>query len=145
MISVEEFQPEDIDQMDVQLSQCALLPHAERNVFAHGAWNCGPAWTARDRTGRIIFCGGFLPIHAEHAITWAVLSPDKGAALIAITRRILGLLAGVPWRRVEMFTDPRFPQAGDWAHILGFSIEGVRRAVNPDGSDMICWTRIRSD
>ena len=73
------------------------------------------------------------------------MAEAKGVALLAITRRIRTLIEGASWRRVEMLTDPDFPEAGEWAQLLGFQLEGLRRASAADGGDELCWVRIRSD
>ena len=145
MIAVEPFHPADLEEIAVQSAQAAMLPRSERRWFADRAHALGPAWSARDRAGRLIFCGGLLVAHVGAATAWCVMAEAKGAALLAITRRIRALMAEASWRRVEMLTDPEFAEAGEWARLLGFTLEGVRRASGADGRDELCWVRIRSD
>ncbi|KEZ00361.1 hypothetical protein AI27_05125 [Sphingomonas sp. BHC-A] len=145
MIAVEPFHPADLEEIAVQPAQAGLLPRSERRWFADRAHDLGPAWSARDREGRLILCAGFLVAHAGAATAWCVMAEAKGMALLAITRRIRALMAAASWRRVEMLTDPDFPEAGEWARLLGFTLEGVRRASAADGGDELCWVRIRSD
>lgn len=143
MIAVEQFAPAHMAQIAVQSAQVAALPQGERLWFGEAAHALGPAWTARDRSGRLILCAGFLVAHAGAATAWAVLAEGKGMAMLAITRRIRALLDAASWRRIEMLTDPEHGAAGDWARMLGFALEGVRQASAADGADQLCWVRIR--
>lgn len=145
MISVEPFEPCHLAAIEVQPMQAASLPVEARLWFATRAHALGPAWTARDRDGRIILCGGLLVAHEGAATAWCLMARAKGTALLAITRRIRAMIAAASWRRIDMMTDPDFPEAGDWARLLGFQLEGVRAASAADGRDELCWVRIRRD
>lgn len=143
MITVAEFHPGDLDEIAVQPMQAARFPRARRADFGATAQMLGPCWTARDaESGRMLFCGGFLQVHAGHAIAWCVMAEDKGRAMVAITRRARAAIAAAGWRRVDMMTDPDFPAAARWARMLGMEFESVRRANAEDGSDQLCWVRI---
>lgn len=144
MIAVEAFHPADLMDIEVQTAQAASLPVDQRAWFADRAFALGPAWSARDMDGRLLFCGGMLVSHPGMATAWCMMADAKRTALLAITRRIRMLMEAVPWRRVELMTDPTFPEAGDWARLLGFELEGLRRASGADGGDQLCWVRIRS-
>lgn len=137
MIHVEPFAPEHIAAIEAQPSQRDHLLPGERYAEA------GPAWTARDDSGRIIFCGGFARLGVSYVHAWCVMSTDKGADLVAVTRAARRVIAGSNWRRIEMFSDERFAAATRWAEALGFALEGVRRAALDDGGDMLVWAIVK--
>jgi hypothetical protein len=137
MIHVEPFAPDHIAAMDVQPSQRDHLLAGDSYADA------GPAWTARDDSGRIIFCGGFAQLGASYVHAWCVMATGKGADLVAVTRAARRVIAGANWRRVEMFSDARNEAASRWAEKLGFGLEGVRREALDDGGDMLVWAIIR--
>lgn len=145
MIEVEPFTPSDLEEIEVQPAQALALPRDRRRWFGERAHALGPAWSARADDGRLILCGGLLVAHAGAATAWCVMAEAKGAYLLAITRRIRALLDAASWRRIEMMTDPAFSAAGDWARLLGFALEGVRRASAADGGDELCWVRIKGE
>lgn len=144
MIEVLSFSPADLDQMEVQPMQAHRIG-ADKARWARVGREGGPAWTVRNEAGRILLCGGFIVIHSHYALAWTVLAEGKGADFVAMTRRVRFALDSAPWRRVELHTDPEFPEAARWARLLGFRCEGQYEAVLEDGSDQCVWARIRGN
>lgn len=136
MIRVEPYAPDHLAMIEVQPGQREALHRAE--VY----FEAGPAWTAFDEAGVPIFVGGFARLGPSYMHAWCVMSARAGHALWAITAITRRLIANGGWRRVEMMTDARFEQANRWAKLLGFELEGVRRAAMADGGDMLVWARI---
>jgi hypothetical protein len=138
MIHIEPFEPQHLTMIAPQPMQSV----PEQPEFYAAA---GPAWTARAEDGHILFCGGFGLIDRGYAHAWCVMTTNKRADLVPITRACQRVIAGSTWRRVEMFTDVRFEAAARWAKTLGFALEGVRRSAMPDGGDMLVWAIIRGN
>lgn len=139
MIAIETFDP-------VHAAQIALQPMQAGEAMAGGVYaDGGPAWTVRDRAGRIIACMGFVMADPGYAIAWALLAEGKGPALIAITRAARAVLDGAGWRRVELHTRADFEAAMTWAEMLGFAVESVKRRAARDGGDVLVWARIAND
>lgn len=135
LINVEPFEPDHLDELVVQPLQEPAVPVG----FGDFAWWHGPAWTVRVAAGRVIFCGGFLVQHEARAIGWALMAVDKGAAFLALTRRVLLALDAAPWRRIEIYNDPGFDAGARWARRLGFAKEDAVRLG--DGDVHMLWSR----
>lgn len=139
MITIEPFEPEHAAQVEVQPMQAG-----ESAPAAHYA-DKGPAWTVRDRAGRIIGCLGFVMADPGYALSWALLATGKRNALVALTRVARRVMDGAGWRRIELHTRADFEAAMTWAEMLGFSVESVKRRAAPDGSDVLVWVRMGSE
>jgi hypothetical protein len=135
MIVIREFDPGDLTKLELQPMQAA-------EASAGSLYENGPAWTVSDGDGRILACMGFLIAGPSYRIAWALLALGKRNAMVAITRTIRRLLDGAGWARVEMLTRADFAEAADWAELLGFKLESVKRCALPDGGDVLVWARI---
>lgn len=135
MIVISDFVAADADAIELQPMQAA-----ER--MAGALYENGPGWTVRDGDGRILGCMGFIVMGPSYRMAWALLALGKRNTLVPITRTIRRLLDGAGWLRVEMWTRADFAEAGDWARLLGFQLESVKRKALPDGGDLLVWVRI---
>lgn len=135
MIVVRDFDPDDLRTLELQPMQAAEAGACD--LYANG-----PAWTVSGEDGRILGCMGFLIAGPSYRIAWALLALGKRNAMVPITRTIRRLLDGAGWSRVEMLTRADFAEAGEWARLLGFELESVKRMALPDGGDVQVWVRL---
>lgn len=136
---VRDFDPSDVEAIEVQPIQ-----RTELMAGSFYAAN-GPAWTVTDASGRILACLGLMVAGPGYRLAWALMATGKRNALVPLTRAVRRVLNGGDWRRVEMQTRPEFAEAADWAVMLGFQLEGVKRCALADGGDLLVWARIRGD
>lgn len=110
----------------------------------------GPAWTAVDGFGKVLTIGGFKelwpanpPKTMGHAIAWAVLAPELGAAHLAITTFAKRQIEAAPYSRLEAIVRMGVPPEYRWARMLGFGNPRVFRKWGPDGEPHMVLERIR--
>lgn len=111
----------------------------------------GPAWTAIDAfDGRILCVGGFKelwppnpPLTDGHAIAWAILAANIGAAHHAITAYSRQRVAETTYSRLEVIVRMDVPAERRWARLLGFGNPRVLRKWGPEGAPHMLLERIR--
>jgi hypothetical protein len=98
----------------------------------------GEAWTA-ERDGRVIACAGFVEINANTGLGWALLSRPIGAGMVAITRAARQAIANSRWPRLEMLARADWPEALEWAALMGFRQVAVLRRWGPNAQDHVLF------
>lgn len=94
--------------------------------------------------GRVVGCGGIMPVWAGRAIAWSVLSANSGPCMVPIhivTRRLLRMRSE---RRIEATCDADFKAGHRWLRLLGFELEAARmEGFAPDGRPHSLYARIQ--
>jgi hypothetical protein len=130
------FEPHHVSLMTPQAAQFADVAAASPEAIS------GDAWTAVV-DGLPVACGGLIEMWAGRAYAWALLSPEAGPHLLAMTRAIRSRLARASFRRVEMAVDVNFEAGRRWALMLGFEQEARLRCFLPGGRDAWLFARIQ--
>lgn len=108
----------------------------------------GPAWSAI-AGGRVLCCYGFAmvwpagPGTGGHALAWALLAEDVGAAHLAITRFARATIAESPITRIEAIVRADVDAEVNWARMVGLNQVAELRAWGPDGKTHLLFERIR--
>jgi hypothetical protein len=108
----------------------------------------GPAWTATGG-GRILCCYGFAevapagPRTGGHALAWALLAANLGAAHVAITRFARATLADSPISRIEAIVRAGVEAERKWAEMVGFELAATLRCWGPEGETHLLFERVR--
>jgi hypothetical protein len=108
----------------------------------------GPAWTAIGAR-RILACYGFgfqfEPNESSggHAIAWAMLGCNLGAAHVAITRFARATIAASPIQRIEAIVRASVRAEWRWAELVGFRRVAELRAWGPQGETHFLYERVR--
>lgn len=88
-------------------------------VFALGTTSAYAALVG----GKPIAAAGVVELWPGRGHAWAVLGVEAKRYMLPITRAIRRALDALPFARVEMAVDAGFPQAVQWAFMLGFECE----------------------
>jgi hypothetical protein len=144
MRSVRPFHPEDFAGFELAVPQrrdfTASSAIEAVRVLAAG----GRAFTVRDHEGSVLLIAGVARIDDGYGHAWAFMSAHAGPRMLFLTRKVRGYLDVLMrgQRRVEMMVRADFPQAIDWAGLLGFAQEGAMACAAPDGGDMVRFARV---
>lgn len=153
MTAIRPFLAGDVVQLALQPSQHVTLGihkpiHSIEDGRALEA--LGPAWTATGEDGRILACYGFGYQFARptgcsggHALAWAMLAANLGAAHVAITRFARATLAESPIDRIEAIVRAEVEAEWRWAELVGFERVAVLRAWGPEGETHLLYEHIR--
>ena len=107
------------------------------------------AWTAIAENGRILACAGLQLLWPAsdrtggHAMAWALLSTELGAAHVAITRFFRRVVIEDPATRVEAITRAGVAAECRWAELVGFTRAALLRAWGPEAEDHVLYERVR--
>lgn len=94
-------------------------------------------------SGRVVGCGGIMPVWPGRAIAWSVLAADSGPCMVHIHKVTCRLLDLRPERRIEATCDATFSAAHRWLRMLGFRLEAARMdAFTPDGAAHSLYARV---
>lgn len=105
---------------------------------------CGWRQKTALQDGIVVACAGILPIWEGRAMAWAAIDYRiRRATFLEMHRAMLAALDVAPFKRLEMYVKPDFPEAWRWAQRLGFTCESRMQAGAPDGKDLWVFTRIR--
>jgi hypothetical protein len=143
MIRVAAFDPRDLQAMTVQEAQPELIDAPVYHARQLAA--TGRCFTARDRHGAVLFCGGALETHPRYATMWAALSPHAGSAMLALTRRVRWFAASLPHERVDALVRASHRAAHRWMAMLGFVREAELGVYFADGEDAVIYRLVRGD
>lgn len=145
MLHTDILRPEDLLAIRVQRAQRSPFMRGLRAEHAENLSAQGEGRTVRDsESGLILFCGGYLPLHAGRALLWAVLASEAAPRLHGLTKTVRGFLDAIPHRRLETSVRSDFPPGHRWARLLGFECEGVMRAFGEEGENHHLYARIRT-
>lgn len=102
------------------------------------------SWTAR-MNGRVVACGGIIPIWNGREQVWALISDTIGAqGMVLLTRAVKRRMAMHERGRIEAHVAVGFKAGHRWMKILGFKPEtGILRQFLPDGRNAVQYVRIR--
>lgn len=107
------------------------------------------AWTAQ-ADGRLLACAGLRLLWpagegtAGHAVAWALLAADLGAAHVAITRFFRDVVANDPCTRIEAIVRADVAAECRWARMVGFELAAVLRAWGPEAKTHWLFERVRT-
>ena len=96
-----------------------------------------------------IFIGGALYTNDYTASVWAVVSRSfrEGKNKFFVTRKVIEFLDHLQYndnmRRLQTTVVIDFNEGHRWAKILGFEVEGLMRAFEPDGRDTVLYGRVK--
>lgn len=111
--------------------------------FAQSLIDGGDAFTGR-ASGVVIGCAGVIRADPSgRGVGWAVLRPESGRHMLAITRAVLRYIGASSWRRIGADVPVDFAAGHAWMEILGFSREGLARAFCSDGRDATLYGWVR--
>ncbi|MFZ4687849.1 MAG: hypothetical protein ACOYLS_01295 [Polymorphobacter sp.] len=139
---IRQLLPADVLAVDLQPCQAleaGAIDLAYGETVAAGGW----AWTA-ERDGTIIGCGGLLELFPTQAVAWALLSSSIGSAMTAITRQARWAMANSRWPRVEALVRADFPEALEWATVMGMRQSAYVRCWGPTATDHVLFESIRA-
>jgi hypothetical protein len=144
-----DFLAGDVVQLALQPSQhvCLGVTRAVHSIddgleLAAG----GPAWTAISVQGRILCCAGFRELwEGRHAVAWALLASELGAAQLAITRFARQRIAESPFARIEAIVRKAMKAECDWARLVGLDFRCELPKWGPDGETHLLFDRVRED
>lgn len=96
--------------------------------------NCEIAWTAIDGE-EVIACAGIMHLWEGRGHAWALLSGNIGRRMVLVHRAVKRAIEMSGYRRIEMDVDGDFPEAKNWARLLGFVDETPNGmpGYSPDG------------
>lgn len=140
-VIIRQLVPEDV--LGVDLQPCQAIEPGDidlaygTRVAAHGR-----AWTA-ERDGKVIGCGGLLEMFPTQALAWALLSRPMGNAMVAVTRQARRAMAEAQWPRVEALVRADWPEALEWAAVMGMRQAAYLRRWGPMGVDHVLYEVIR--
>lgn len=101
--------------------------------------SAGPSYAAMD--GDVVLgAGGFIHMNEYRALGWGLFARTTPANFVKIHRTVVRSIAECPYRRIEAYVDPKFPQAMRWIKKLGFRMElPFVPYYFPDGSGASYW------
>lgn len=106
-------------------------------------------WTAVAADGRILACTGFRMLWPAgdrtngHAVAWALLASDKGAAFLTITRFLKSVVAVCSLTRIEAIVRDAHKAEGRWLKLLGFDYCAPLPSWGPDGELHHLYQRVK--
>lgn len=136
MIAVRAYQPGDLEAIDLQPGQ-----ECERTLFVPEAADMGPAFTIT-RGDTLLMVAGLVEVHSAYASAWALFTSGLGGDYAAIVRAIRRVLDASGYRRVDAMIREDWGRAHALARLLGFSKEGVSRAMGEKGEDFATYARV---
>ncbi|MEA3053560.1 MAG: hypothetical protein QOG72_2463 [Sphingomonadales bacterium] len=108
----------------------------------------GPAWTAVGGDGRILCCAGFTllwpanGLTGGHAVAWALLAADLGAAQLAITRFARRRIEESRFDRIEAIVRAGIVAEPKWARLVGLRRRALLRKWGPEGKTHLLFERV---
>jgi len=94
--------------------------------------------------GKVICCGGVIPLWVGRSMMWSYLSKDAGKHIISIHNETRRFLDDCYVQRMEATVDVGFAQGHRWMRMLGFKMEAsCMKAYRPDGGDCSLYARVR--
>ena len=106
----------------------------------------GPAYTGV-HNGKIIGCGGIVPLWSGVADGWTVLAKDipnyKFWFHQTVKRILRDTMEGLHLRRIQVSVRSYSMRNIKWAESLGFHNEGLMKQFGPDGADHFRFAMIR--
>jgi hypothetical protein len=140
MIRITPFAPADMRAIVAQPSQAQL--GVDIDELAASYVRAGNAFTARDAdSGRILLVAGARQLWPTYASLWCVLAEGKGAAMVALTRKVSSFIAGLPHARVDATIHADDRRAARWAEMVGLFCETQLAGAMPDGGDAMIFVR----
>lgn len=131
-MTLEEFQPWHLDEMQVQESQTYLQPFLPE-LLEH--YRDGDAWTVR--RGRVLACGGIINTEVGGHL-WGVVS--RGAPL-TVLHKIVARALSTYQMPITATVETDFLPGCRWLKLLGFKQHGVEPKYGPDGRDHYVFVR----
>lgn len=142
------------DALEIVLGEIAAanLAWHDRKRFAQQNEVVSQAFTVRQER-RVLFCGGIVERHPQHASLWALYADDIGLHGWAfLLDRARQYISGLPHRRVDAAVEltrdkqgnpaPGAARAMRWAERCGLTYETQLAEASPDGSAMAIYRRI---
>lgn len=147
-IRIVPYEPAHLARLDLQDAQGVLRPLLADPGYAAALARPGLAWTAL-AGGTPVGCAGFLDQGGGRWLAWALIGrdmPRRGwlAATRAVQLRIDRLRARGA-RRLEAVVHVAFAPGHRWVELLGFRLEGIMRAYDPEGADCALYARILTE
>lgn len=147
MIAITPFAVSDLLEMVLSPTAAREVSWHERRALAAVYAEAGNCFTARaeDAEGamRVIFCGGYVERHTQHASLWAFYAGDIGLHGWAfLLRRARQLIDAMPHRRVDAAVRDGEAAAARWAERCGLRLETTLGEAAPDGCDLLIYRRI---
>jgi hypothetical protein len=140
MISIRPLIPSDVLAVQLQPMQAAEPGRVDLEYGERVA--SGMAWTAL-RDGEIIACAGLVELYQGTALAWGLLSRPIGPAMVAITRQARRAIKASPWQRIEMLARADWPEALEWAALIGMRQVAVLRRWGPAAQDHVFLEHLR--
>lgn len=141
MVQFIPFQARHLLELDIQPAQYEWAARVLRPGYADNLESAGPAWTGV-LDGKVVGCAGIMPQWEGYAIVWAyfgMLPPRHWPRVVRFIRKTLDA-AGT--RRLEANVVVGHGAACRLVNLLGFEIEGARKAFSPDGNDCFLYGRV---
>jgi RimJ/RimL family protein N-acetyltransferase len=122
--------------------------HEEKHAtYATSRPSCGPAFSIKTEEGELLACCGVALFWPTSGVAWAVLAPAAFAHMVILTigtRQILDYFQGsLGIVRLQADVLAENLSAQNYVKHYGFEEEGLMRAFDPDGRDVIRFSRIR--
>lgn len=151
-LTIRPFLAPDVVQLDLQPSQhvtLGVLKALHSVEDGEELETAGPAWTVIGPDGRILCCYGFAYLHPPseltggHALAWALLTVELGAAHVAITRFARETIDASPIDRIEAIVRADVATECRWAELVGLERAAVLRAWGPERKTHLLFERVR--
>lgn len=92
-----------------------------------------------------VAAAGCIPVFPTRAIAWAVLSNDAAPFMLAITRKVRRVMAGLPYQRIEIAVRADFEDGKRFARLIGMKLETPEpmRKHGADGVDEYQYAMVK--
>jgi hypothetical protein len=138
---IEPFSPRHLWEIDLQPAQRSWYLYASPEYAESLAR--GMAYTARVR-GRIVACGGILPVDEDTGHLWCFLAAEAGRHFVRLHRTAQRFLRVAGKRVLVATSEADFVDGCRWLELLGFQRASRSRLpkYGPDGADHICYEKV---
>lgn len=94
---------------------------------------------------RCVGASGCVPVFAQRAVGWAILSEDAAPYMLPIIRRFRDVISGLPYRRIEICVRADFEDGKRFARLIGMKLETPEpmRAHGPYGEDELQYAAVK--
>lgn len=135
------------DFLRLELSPVAVSCRIGQPIQNWGKYHeaAGPAVTAENTEGEIVFCCGVHFRWGGLGELWATYSPiaARYPLVLRYTRGLIGVLFREHgYRRLQAAVDPRFEAAVRFIEHLGFEREGLMHSYSPNGDDYALYALV---
>lgn len=94
---------------------------------------------------RCVAAAGCVPIFGSRAVAWAILSNDAAPYMLRIVRKVRTVMAGLPYRRIEISVRSDFEDGKRFAELIGMTLETPEpmRAHGANGEDEYMYAVVK--